>query len=200
MVGADERSQHKRARGVAGREHPEVARHPQEGTVKYREANPIQRFLRWSAATAPVSWLYLRVLHHVDRFFYRLTQGHHTLSGWFTGLPLVMLTTTGAKTGQRRTSPVIGVPDGDSLVVVASNWGQRHAPGWYYNLRAHPIATVAVDGVTRRVRAREAIGEERDRLWQQDLEFYPGRAAYERRAANRRIPVIVLEPVSGEIA
>jgi deazaflavin-dependent oxidoreductase (nitroreductase family) len=162
--------------------------------VKYQEANPILRFLRWSAATAPVSWLYLRMLHHMDRLSYRLTRGRHILSGWFTGLPMVMLTTTGAKTGQQRTSPVIGEPDGDNLVVVASNWGQRHSPGWYYNLCANPAATVTVKGVSRRVLAREAVGEERDRLWQRDLEFYPGRSAYQRRATNRRIPVVVLEP------
>ncbi len=74
---------------------------------------------------------------------------------------------------------------------------RRPAP-WYYNLRAHPTATVTVGGVSRRVRAREAIGDERDRLWQRDPEIYPGRAAYERRAANRRIPVVVLAPVSGQ--
>jgi deazaflavin-dependent oxidoreductase (nitroreductase family) len=166
--------------------------------VKYQDANPIQRFLRWSAATAPVSWLYLRVLHHIDRLSFRLTRGRHTLSGWLSGLPVIILTTTGAKTGQQRMSPVIGMPNGDNLVVVASNWGQRHAPGWYYNLRAHPTATVTVGGVSRRVRAREAIGDERDRLWQRDLEIYPGRAAYERRAANRRIPVVMLTPLSGQ--
>jgi deazaflavin-dependent oxidoreductase (nitroreductase family) len=164
--------------------------------VRYREANPIQRFMRWSAATAPMSWLDARVLHHMDRLVYRLTRGRHTLGGWVSGLPVVMLTTTGAKTGQQRTSPVLAVPDGDNLVVVASNWGQRHHPAWYHNLCAHPTATVTVGGASRRVQAHEAIGEERERLWQLDLKVYPGRAAYERRAAHRRIPVMVLAPVS----
>jgi deazaflavin-dependent oxidoreductase (nitroreductase family) len=109
-----------------------------------------------------------------------------------------MLTTTGAKTGQQSTLPVLGVPDGDNLVVIASNWGQRHHPAWYHNLCAHPTATITVGGVSRRVRAREVVGEERERLWQRDLEVYPGRAIYERRAANRRIPVVVLAPVSDE--
>ena len=89
---------------------------------------------------------------------------------WLSGLPVVMLTTTGARTGQQRTLPVIAVPDGDNLVVIASNWGQRRHPAWYHNLRAHPEATVTVGGVSRRVRAHEAVGEERDRLWQRDLE------------------------------
>jgi deazaflavin-dependent oxidoreductase (nitroreductase family) len=168
------------------------------GAVRYREANPIQRVTRWSAATAPISWFSARVLHHLDRLVYRLTRGRHTLSSRVSGLPVVMLTTTGAKTGQQRTSPVVGVPDGKNLVVIASNWGQRRHPAWYYNLRAHPEATVTVGGVDRRVQAHEALGEERERLWQQDLEIYPGRAAYERRAMQRRIPVVVLTPVRGK--
>jgi hypothetical protein len=100
----------------------------QGGTVRYREANPIQRFLRWSAATAPMSWLYVRVLHHLDRLSYRVTRGRHTFSSWISGLPVVMLTTTGARTGQQRTCPVIAVADGDDLVVIASNWGSASIP------------------------------------------------------------------------
>jgi deazaflavin-dependent oxidoreductase (nitroreductase family) len=167
----------------------------ERGPVRYGQATPIQRFLRWSAATAPASGVYLRVLHHLDRLSYRLTRGRHTFSSWLSGLPVVMLTTTGAKTGQQRTVPVIALPDGGNLVVIASNWGQRQHPAWYFNLCAHPEATVTVGGVSRRVQAHEAAGEERDRLWQRDLEVYPGRTAYERRAANRRIPVVVLAPV-----
>lgn len=95
--------------------------------MSYREATPIQRFMGWSAATAPMSWLYARVLHHLDRLSYRLTRGRHTLASWLSGLPVVLLTTTGAKTGQQRTSPVLGVPEGDDLVVIASNWGPAPA-------------------------------------------------------------------------
>jgi deazaflavin-dependent oxidoreductase (nitroreductase family) len=69
---------------------------------------------------------------------------------------------------------VIAVPDGDNLVAVASNWGRRHHPAWYYNLCAHPTATVTVGGVSRRVQAHKVTDEERDRLWQQNLEVYPG--------------------------
>jgi deazaflavin-dependent oxidoreductase (nitroreductase family) len=61
-----------------------------------------------------------------------------------------MLATTGAKTGQQRVWPVLGVPDGDNLVVMASNWGQHHHAAWYYNLRAHPEATITVGGHTAR--------------------------------------------------
>ena len=95
---------------------------------------------------------------------------------------------------------MLGVPDGANLVVMASNWGQRHHPAWYYNLRAHPEATVTVGGTSRQVRAHEASGQERERLWRRGLEVYPGYAAYERRAANRHIPVMVLASVSDKPA
>jgi hypothetical protein len=74
-----------------------------------------------------------------------------------------MLTTTGAKTGQQRTFPVLGVPDGDNLVVIASNWGQRHYPAWYYNLRVHSTATVAwavFPGASRPVRPSARSGSD----------------------------------------
>ena len=141
-----------------------------------------------------MSWVYVRVLHHIDRPLYRLTRGRHSFVSLVSGLPVVMLTTTGARTRQQRVSPVVGLPDGDNLAVIASNWGQRHHPAWYHNLRAHPDAIVAVGGVTRRVRASEAIGEERERLWRRALAVYPGWAAYERRVRHRRIPVMVLTP------
>jgi len=156
--------------------------------------------MRWSAATAPMSWVYVRVLHHVDRPIYRLTRGRHTFANLVSGLPVVMLTTTGAKTGQQRVWPVLGLPDGDNLVAIASNWGQPQHPAWYHNLCAYPEATVTVGGVARRVRAHEAIGEERERLWRRALEVYPGWAAYQRRVTHRRIPVMVLAPVTDTTA
>lgn len=165
---------------------------------QYRQANPTRRFVRRAAATAPVSWLAAPLLPHLDRLVSRLTRGRSTLSSWVSGLPVVMLTTTGVKTGQQRTSPVLGVPDGDNLVVIASNWGRQQHPGWYHNLRVHPRATVTVDGVSWSVVAREAMGEERTRLWRQDLQVYPGRAVYERRAGQRHLPVLVLAPASDQ--
>jgi deazaflavin-dependent oxidoreductase (nitroreductase family) len=107
-----------------------------------------------------------------------------------------MLTTVGAKTGQRRTLPVLGLPDGERIVLIASNYGQRRNPSWYYNLRKNPRASVSVEGVTYEVEARELTGEERERYFQQGVEMYPGFAVYRRRAAGRRIPVIKLDPTS----
>lgn len=106
-----------------------------------------------------------------------------------------MLTTTGARSGQPRTAPVLGLPTTEGLVIVASNFGQERHPAWLYNLRARPEATIAVDGTTRRVRAIPVEGERRARIWEQALLVYPGWAQYEHRASHRQIAVFVLEPV-----
>ncbi len=109
-----------------------------------------------------------------------------------TGLPVVMLITTGARSGRPRSVPVLGIPVEGGVAVIASNWGQQHHPSWYYNLRAHPEAQVIVDGSSRRVRAAEADGERRAEIWQAALLVYPGFSEYERRAPGRRISVFVL--------
>jgi deazaflavin-dependent oxidoreductase (nitroreductase family) len=163
--------------------------------LTYAQANPAQRAMRRFAATGPGSWLFVRVLDRIDRPVYRLTGGRHTFASLVSGIPVVMLTTTGARSGVERTVPVLGLPTADGLAVIASNFGQRRHPAWYHNLRAHPEGRVTVDGVTRRFRAREAEGEVRARIWQEGLKVYPGWSQYERRASNRQIAVFVLETV-----
>jgi deazaflavin-dependent oxidoreductase (nitroreductase family) len=163
-------------------------------TLLYAQANPIQRTLRRFAASGPGSWFFARVQHHIDRPVNRLTGGRHTLASLITGLPVVMLTTTGARSGVPRTVPVLGLPTPDGLAVIASNFGQQSHPAWYYNLRANPECEVGVEGERRRVRAREAAGETRARIWQEGLRVYPGWSQYERRAVNREIAVFVLDP------
>ena len=165
--------------------------------IGYGNANWFYRLMRWQAATAPMSWLWARTLHHLDRPVFRLTTGKHTFASLVTGLPVVMLTTTGARSGQRRALPVLGLPCGDGeIAVTASNYGQRRHPAWYHNLRKNPKASVSVQGISRKVVAREARGEERERLWRLGLSVYPGWAAYERRARDRVIPILVLSPAT----
>jgi deazaflavin-dependent oxidoreductase (nitroreductase family) len=159
----------------------------------YDRANPLQRAVRGFAATGPGSWFFARALHHIDRPIYRATGGRETLASMLSGLPVVMLTTTGARSGARRTVPVLGLPTPDGLAVIASNYGQERNPGWYYNLRADPEGEVSVNGVARRFRARVAEGEERARIWQEGLKVYPGWSTYETRAAHREIVVFILD-------
>ena len=160
----------------------------------FDQANALQRALRRFAASGPGSWLFARVLHHIDRPVHRLTRGRHTFASLVSGIPVVMLTTTGAKSGQPRTVHVLGIPFEGSVAVIASNFGQAHHPAWYHNLRAHPEAEFAVGGERRQVLAVELEGERRAAVWQRGLRVYPGFGQYERRAAHRHISVFALEP------
>jgi deazaflavin-dependent oxidoreductase (nitroreductase family) len=162
----------------------------------YAEANAIQRGARRLGASGPGSWLFARVLHRIDRPVYRATRGRHTLTSLLSGLPVVVLTTTGARSGRSCSVPLVGLPTPDGMAVIASGYGQRNHPGWYFNLRANPTAEIAVDGARTPVRAVAVEGERRARIWAQALTVYPGFSTYERRASNRRIAVFVLEPLS----
>jgi deazaflavin-dependent oxidoreductase (nitroreductase family) len=158
----------------------------------YARANAFQRVMRRFAAGGPGAWVFARVLHRLDRPMHRLTGGRATVASLLSGLPVVMLTTTGARTGQPRTVPVLGLPTPDGLAVIASNWGRRNPAAWERNLRADPAATIAIGAQARGVRAAEAQGEQRERIWREGLLVYPGWSQYERRAGDRRITVFVL--------
>jgi deazaflavin-dependent oxidoreductase (nitroreductase family) len=162
--------------------------------LAYDEANPVQRALRRFAASGPGSWLFARLLDRLDRPVYRVTDGRHTFASLVSGLPVVMLTTTGARSGRPRTVPLLGLPTADGMAVIASNFGQRSHPAWLHNLRANPDGELSVSGRVERVRAVEVTGERRDAIWRQGLAVYPGWAQYESRAAHRTIHVLVLEP------
>jgi deazaflavin-dependent oxidoreductase (nitroreductase family) len=162
--------------------------------LTFERANAFQKALRRVAASGPGSWLFARVLHRIDRPVYRLTRGRHTFASLLSGIPVVLLTTTGARSGRPRTVPVLGLPTADGLAVIASNFGQRRQPGWYYNLRANPDGSVAINGRSLRFRAVEAEGDRRRTIWEEGLQVYPGWSQYERRASHRQIAVFVLEP------
>lgn len=156
--------------------------------------NQAQRVLLRVMAFAPVARFAARVLHHIDSAVLRASAGRTTLTSALSGLPVVMLTTTGAKSGLLRTVPLLAIEDGERLGLIASNWGQLHYPAWCHNLRANPQATALLRGQSARYRAHEADANERARIWQRALAMYPGFAAYGRRIGNQReLPVFVLE-------
>jgi deazaflavin-dependent oxidoreductase (nitroreductase family) len=163
---------------------------------RHHDANLPRRIMRLSGAVKPISWFYARALHRIDHVVYRLSRGRATFTSWVAGLPIVMLTTRGAKSGRPRTSPLVAVPHEDGLVVIASNYGQQRNPAWYHNLCAHPRATVEFEGERREVVARELNGEERERWYARGVDIYPGWTEYRKRAANREIPVLELRPAS----
>lgn len=162
--------------------------------ISYAEANAGYRAVRWFAATRVGDWLFANVLRRLDGPVYRLTSGRHTAANLLSGLPVVQLTTTGARTGRLRTVPVLGVPTPGGLAVFASNFGRPRPPGWYHNLRAHPSATVTVGNRVEPVHAVEATDQEREEVWRRGLEIFPGWAAYERRAGGRSVAVFLLVP------
>jgi deazaflavin-dependent oxidoreductase (nitroreductase family) len=163
--------------------------------LTFESANALQRALRTFAASGPGAWLFARVLYRIDRPVFRLTRGRHTLASLLSGIPVVMITTTGARTGRQRTAPVLGLPTADGFAVIASNFGQHRHPSWYYNLRGNPEGSVSVNGKSRRFRAVQVEGDRRSEIWAEGLRVYPGWSQYERRASNRRIAVFVLEPM-----
>src|SRR5919112_128908 len=138
-----------------------------------RRHGPLRRLAQQAVSIVPMSLVPARTLLRIDRAFYRFSRGHTTFSAWVSGLPIVMLTTTGARTGQPRTLPVLGLPDGDRLVVIASNYGLPGNPGWYHNLRAHPRVVVTWGGSAVPMRARELKRQERQRYVDRGLEKYP---------------------------
>jgi deazaflavin-dependent oxidoreductase (nitroreductase family) len=154
----------------------------------------IQRSARRVIAIPLVARVLSVVGHRMDKPIMGLTNGRVSPSSKITGLPIITLTTTGAKSGQPRTVPLVGIPAGDGrLVLIASNWGGTKHPAWYYNIKANPAVTVTYKGEARPYIARETSGEEREALWATAVALYPGYAGYAKRTAGRVIPVVVLE-------
>lgn len=114
------------------------------------------------------------------------------VGGPFEGAAMILITTTGAKSGKERIAPLVYQADGDRMVIFASKAGAPTSPDWYYNLVAHPGATAEIGTEKFPVTARVAEGEERDRLWNRQKELSPQFAAYEAKT-TRTIPVVVLE-------
>lgn len=156
----------------------------------HRMRDAIQKVAVPFAASKPGGWLFCNVLYRIDLPLMRLSKGRARL-GFF--MPHAVLTTTGARTGEARSRPLLFTRDGDRVILIASNGGSSRHPGWYHNLLANPSATVEIDGVPITCTAREAEDEERARLWAGAAASYPGYDTYQARA-GRRIPVMVLEP------
>jgi deazaflavin-dependent oxidoreductase (nitroreductase family) len=137
------------------------------------------------------SWPLLRRLMGGHATVYRLTHGliGHRIPG---GPPMLLLEHVGAKSGVKRTAPLVYVKDGDDIVLVASKGGNPKNPAWFHNLRANPETTVQIGSEKRPVRARVATDEERKRLWPKAVETYGGYAGYQKRT-DRKIPLVVLE-------
>jgi deazaflavin-dependent oxidoreductase (nitroreductase family) len=150
-----------------------------------------ERAMTAFAASRPGGWLFVNVFNRIDPLLLRVTGGRLSVA---VGSPVLLLTSTGARSGQRRQTPLLYATDGNRIVLVASKAGSPRHPAWYHNVMAHPRVEVLAPRRSGRYRAREAQGEERERLWRQVNELYSGYDTYQGRAGERRIPVVVLEP------
>ena len=131
-----------------------------------------------------------RWLTRLHVWVYRRSGGR--VLGRMGGQHVLLLQTTGRHSGRTRTTPVQYLGVDDTFVVVASNAGAAQHPAWYLNLREHPEVEVQIKGEVFRATARDAQGDERDRLWDQLVEVWPPYADYQQRT-DREIPVVVLE-------
>ena len=140
------------------------------------------------------SWPVLRRLMGVHTAIYRATGG--AIGQTVPGVKgkMLLLDHVGAKSGTKRTSPLLYIPAGDAgdVAIIASKGGHPKSPAWYHNLKANPETTIQIGREKRSVRAREAIGDERDRLFAEAERSYSGYSDYAERT-ERTIPVIVLE-------
>lgn len=153
-----------------------------------KPANAAQRVTQRIAASGPGAWVFQRTPYPVDKVLYKRTDGRLTVPGLMAGLPVIMLTTTGAKSGEPRSMPL-----GDDLAVIGSNYGQQRTPGWVYNLETDPAATVSYRDRSVEVTARAATDAEADEAFEIAASFYPGYGKYRARASHRTIRVFVLE-------
>ena len=134
----------------------------------------------------------MRVVTGFHKAVFRASNGRLANRGY--GMPVLQLTTTGRKSGKRRTTMLTSpVQDGDRMVLVASNGGDDRQTNWYLNLRDDPNVEITMDGRTRPMRARVASADEKAELWPRVVAAHRGYAQYQTRT-NRDIPLVILEP------
>jgi deazaflavin-dependent oxidoreductase (nitroreductase family) len=142
-------------------------------------------------ATRAGAWYFINVVMRIDRVLLPLSRGRLSFA---LGQQVGLLETVGAKSGETRRIPLLYLRDGDRVVLIASKGGNTRHPAWYWNLKANPrVRFLGPAGTSGEYVAREVEGEERSRLWDEAVDYYPGYATYAGRTDGRVIPVMVLE-------
>jgi deazaflavin-dependent oxidoreductase (nitroreductase family) len=159
---------------------------------KVRKPNASQVAMQHVAATRAGAWFFAKTLHHIDRGLLRLSRGQVTLPGVVAGIPVLTVTTTGARTGKPRTVPLLGVPAGDDIAVIGTSFGQPRTPAWYHNMRADPKVDVTYRNKTINAVAREAGDQDRQAIWDRARTIYAGYEAYADRIKDRQIHIMIL--------
>lgn len=155
--------------------------------------NLAKRLITPFALTSAGTWFLKNVSRRVDPTLVRLTGGRvSTLV--FT--PVVLLTTTGARSGLKRTVPLLYFTDEERIILIASNYGGTKHPAWFHNVSANPEVTLWAGGYEGRFTGRETSGEERERLWGLAQQLTRGYSRYQDTTQGREIPVLAFAPVS----
>lgn len=160
-----------------------------------QKPNWFHRILQRIVMLEPVTRFFSSRIRSFDRSLYSATQGHYTFTSLLIGLPVIMVTLVGRKTGREYTIPLVGIIQRETLAIIASNFGMNTYPAWYYNLVANPIVTVSINGKKSKYRARIADHEEYQELWGQAVAIYPGYEEYQKRAGKRDIPIFILSSI-----
>jgi deazaflavin-dependent oxidoreductase (nitroreductase family) len=142
------------------------------------------------ASSKAGGWYFINVANKIDKHLVPATRGALSTA---IGQQVLVVETIGAKSGQARRIPLVYITEGDAIVLIASKGGAPKHPAWYHNLKANPEVRVWAKDRSGHYRAREAEGEERDRLWAKAVDYYAGYETYQGRTGGRRIPVLVLE-------
>ena len=160
---------------------------------RFGRPNPAQRLVQRLASTRPGAWVFSRTARHLDDAVGRLTRGRTSAPEILAGLPVIDVTTTGRKSGLRRTSHLIAVPYADTLALLGTNFGQRSTPAWALNLEADPRASITHHRTTMEVVARPATEAERAAVLAGSAAVYGGYLKYQQRIAHRRLRIFLLE-------
>lgn len=161
-------------------------------SYSFPRPNAMHRAVRVVASSRPGAWSLAHTLPTLDRAMTRLTGGRTTLSEALAGLPVLVVTSTGRRSGMPRETQLLGIPVGDTVALIGTNFGQTPTPGWVLNLEADPRATVRHADTMLDVVAREATEAERAEAVARSQEVYLGYPKYFDRISGRRVRVLVL--------
>ena len=169
-----------------------------------KPSNAAQRGMQKVASSRPGAWVFSKGLHYADRWMFKVSKGRLTVPGIVAGLPILMVTTTGAKSAKKRTMPLVAVPIEGDLAIIGTNFGQTNTPGWVYNLEADQNGSVSYRDRETPFVARRATPEETDQALVAAARVYPGYDKYRERISGREVKVFVLqatnessEPIDG---
>ena len=159
--------------------------------ARRRQLSPLHRQAENFARSRVGAWYFINVAMRLDRVLLPVSRGRVSMG---FGQQVGLLETTGAKSGERRSIPLLYLRDGNHVVLIASKGGNVKHPAWYHNVKANPEVELWAEGRGGRYRATEAEGEEYGRLWELANALYDGYGKYQELAADRRIPLIVCIP------